>query len=72
METKAIGAYIEFQHCISEYAHHHVKITLFFVLGYGSNTLTGMTKASLDPHGHLRQPGKQILKKKIALLKLEI
>ncbi|XP_015833023.1 DNA-binding protein D-ETS-3 isoform X1 [Tribolium castaneum] len=24
--------------------------------GYGSNTLTGMTKASLDPHGHLRQP----------------
>ncbi|XP_065160608.1 DNA-binding protein D-ETS-3-like isoform X2 [Atheta coriaria] len=24
--------------------------------GYGSNTLSGMTKASLDPHGHLRQP----------------
>lgn len=28
-----------------------------FFLGYGSNTLSGMTKASLDPHGHLRQPG---------------
>lgn len=24
--------------------------------GYGSNTLSGMTKASLDPHSHLRQP----------------
>ncbi|XP_018325401.1 DNA-binding protein D-ETS-3 [Agrilus planipennis] len=24
--------------------------------GYGSNSLSGMTKASLDPHGHLRQP----------------
>lgn len=25
--------------------------------GYGSNALSGMTKATLDPHGHLRQPG---------------
>ncbi|GLV33776.1 Ets at 65A [Carabus blaptoides fortunei] len=25
-------------------------------LRYGSNTLSGMTKASLDPHSHLRQP----------------
>ncbi|XP_050501090.1 DNA-binding protein D-ETS-3 [Diabrotica virgifera virgifera] len=24
--------------------------------GYGTNSLTGMTKASLDPHSHLRQP----------------
>ncbi|XP_049818796.1 DNA-binding protein D-ETS-3 isoform X2 [Aethina tumida] len=24
--------------------------------GYGSNSLSGMTKSSLDPHGHLRQP----------------
>ncbi|KAK5642616.1 hypothetical protein RI129_008783 [Pyrocoelia pectoralis] len=24
--------------------------------GYATNTLTGMTKATLDPHGHLRQP----------------
>ncbi|VEN34541.1 unnamed protein product, partial [Callosobruchus maculatus] len=24
--------------------------------GYGTNTLSGMTKASLDPHSHLRQP----------------
>jgi friend leukemia integration 1 transcription factor len=32
------------------------KDNICFVSGYGSNTLTGMTKASLDPHGHLRQP----------------
>lgn len=35
---------------------HHVS-SLVFVSGYGTNTLSGMTKATLDPHSHLRQPG---------------
>lgn len=29
--------------------------------GYGTNTLSSMTKASLDPHSHLRQPGEFII-----------
>lgn len=38
---------------------YHVDVLLYLciVAGYGTNTLTGMTKTSLDPHGHLRQPG---------------
>lgn len=37
---------------------------MFYFLGYGSNTLSGMSKTSFDPHGHLRQAGKQILIKR--------
>lgn len=33
---------------------------MFYFSGYGSNTLSGMSKTSFDPHGHLRQAGKQI------------
>lgn len=29
-----------------------------YVAGYGGNALGSMAKAPLDPHAHLRQPGK--------------
>lgn len=30
----------------------------FFLAGYGTNSLSAMSKSTLDAHTHLRQPGK--------------
>lgn len=60
METKVSRVKTWASNCVDECRYvtrrrHRPNRSSF--AGYGSNALSGMTKATLDPHGHLRQPG---------------